>query len=50
MLADELNGSMVALVTPFDDNEQVQYERISELIEFHEEAGTSAIVVCGNHG
>lgn len=45
-------GSGVALVTPFTENteEEVHFEKIAELIEWHLEQGTDAIVVCGTTG
>jgi len=45
-----LEGSFVALVTPFKGDGGVDYDRISELIEFHIEAGTDGIVPCGCTG
>lgn len=43
------SGSMVALVTPFK-NGKIDEEKVTELIEFHIENGTSAIVPCGTTG
>lgn len=43
-------GSMVALVTPMDDSGQVDVKSLSELVEFHIEAGTDAIVAVGTTG
>jgi len=43
------SGSGVALVTPFSDN-GVNFEVLEELIEFHIENGTDAIVICGTTG
>lgn len=40
-------GSMVALVTPFNEDLSVNYEKIEELIEWHIENKTDAIVVLG---
>ena len=45
-----LQGSMVALVTPFDDSGQVDYAALERLVEFHIEAGTHAIVAVGTTG
>ena len=45
-----LQGSMVALVTPFDDAGQVDYVALERLVEFHIEAGTHAIVAVGTTG
>ena len=42
-------GSGVALVTPFTDN-KVNYNRIEELIEWHIENSTDAIIICGTTG
>lgn len=43
------SGSMVALITPFQDG-QVDYETLDELIEFHLESGTDGIVPVGTTG
>lgn len=45
-----LDGSFVAMVTPFKDDGSIDYDRISELIEFHIESGTDGIVPCGCTG
>jgi 4-hydroxy-tetrahydrodipicolinate synthase len=42
-------GSIVALVTPFKDD-AVDYEKLAELVEFHVEKGTNAILPCGTTG
>ena len=42
-------GSMVALVTPFRDG-KLDEKALKELIEFHIENGTSALVPCGTTG
>lgn len=42
-------GSMVALVTPMQ-NDQVDVPRLRELVEFHLEMGTSALVAAGTTG
>lgn len=42
-------GSMVALITPFKDGE-VDYASIDQLIEFHINNRTDALVVCGTTG
>jgi 4-hydroxy-tetrahydrodipicolinate synthase len=41
---------MVAIVTPFDRHGNVNYEKLKELIDFHVENGTSAVVVLGTTG
>lgn len=43
------SGSMVALVTPFHDGE-VDYKTLDELVDFHLESGTDAIVPVGTTG
>lgn len=43
-------GSAVALITPFDENGKVNFEKIKELVEFQIKNGTDAIVACGTTG
>ena len=43
-------GSAVALVTPFDENGNVNFDKIKELVDFQIENGTYAIVACGTTG
>lgn len=43
-------GSMVALVTPMNDDESVDFTRLEQLIEWHIASGTSAIVAVGTTG
>ena len=43
-------GSGVAMVTPFKENMEVDYEKLRELVEFHVEHKTDAIIVCGTSG
>lgn len=43
-------GSGVALVTPFDDDNKINYEKLKELVEFHIENKTDALVVVGTTG
>ena len=43
-------GSLVALVTPFDDNNRVDYASLKRLIDFHVERGTDGLVVAGTTG
>jgi len=42
-------GSMVALVTPFNDG-KVDWQSLENLIEFHIQNGTRGIVPCGTTG
>ncbi|HNP34981.1 MAG TPA: 4-hydroxy-tetrahydrodipicolinate synthase [Woeseiaceae bacterium] len=46
----ELTGSIVALVTPFDANNRVDYAALKGLIEFHIEQGTDGLVIAGTTG
>ena len=43
-------GSGVALITPMKENEEVNFEKLEELVEFHINNGTDAIVACGTTG
>lgn len=43
-------GSIVALATPFNIQGEVDFKVLSELIEWHIESGTDAIVLCGTTG
>ncbi|HID94597.1 MAG TPA: 4-hydroxy-tetrahydrodipicolinate synthase [Candidatus Latescibacteria bacterium] len=45
----KLEGSFVALVTPFKDG-RVNREKLKELVEFHLANGTDGIVPCGTTG
>ena len=44
------HGSIVAVVTPFKENFDVDYEAYARLIDLHLESGTHAIVPCGCTG
>lgn len=43
-------GSGVAIVTPFTTNNEVNYTKLAELIEWHIDQGTNAIIACGTTG
>lgn len=43
-------GAGVAIVTPFKESGEVNYEKFKELIEFQIQGGTDAIIVCGTTG
>lgn len=43
-------GSGVALITPFDENGEVNYSRLREILEFHLLNHTDAIIVTGTTG
>jgi len=43
-------GSLVAMITPFTKNDEVDEKGIKELVEFHIKNGTNGIVPCGTTG
>ena len=43
-------GSGVALVTPMNSDGSVNYDVLEQLLEFHVENGTDAIIACGTTG
>ena len=43
-------GAGVALITPFHDNGEVNYEKLEELLEEQIAGGTDAIISCGTTG
>ncbi|TCT14637.1 4-hydroxy-tetrahydrodipicolinate synthase [Natranaerovirga pectinivora] len=43
-------GSGVAIVTPFNENLEVNYEKFEEIIDYQIDNGTDSIVVCGTTG
>ncbi len=45
-------GSIVALITPFTDDaaQSVNRDKIAELVQFHADSNTAAIVPCGTTG
>jgi len=45
-----LKGSIVALVTPFNEDGSVNFDVLSQLIEFHIENKTDAILILGTTG
>jgi 4-hydroxy-tetrahydrodipicolinate synthase len=45
-----IKGSIVAIVSPMDDNGQIDYPAFDNLIQWHIESGTDAIVVVGTTG
>ena len=46
----DLKGSIVALVTPFAEDGSVDFDALANLIDFHLESGTDAILVLGTTG
>ena len=47
---NKFNGSGVALVTPFDNDNRINYLKLYELIDFHIANGTDYLVICGTTG
>jgi 4-hydroxy-tetrahydrodipicolinate synthase len=45
-----ISGSIVAIVTPMQDDGRLDFERFKALIDFHIEQGTDGIVVVGTTG
>ena len=45
-----LKGSIPALITPFDKNQNVDEEKLDFFIDWHIKNGTDAILVCGTTG
>jgi 4-hydroxy-tetrahydrodipicolinate synthase len=43
-------GSCVAVVTPFDQDGQIDFEMYAKLLDWHIEQGTDAILTCGTTG
>lgn len=43
-------GSGVAIVTPFNNDGSVNYEKLEELIDFQIDNGTDSIIICGTTG
>ncbi len=46
----KLEGSFVAIVTPFSPDGSVNYQKLGQLIDWHAEQGTDGIVVLGTTG
>lgn len=43
-------GSLVALVTPFDDDDRIDFAALERLIEFHAREGSDGLVIAGTTG
>lgn len=46
----KLEGSIVALITPFNEGGSVNFDQLERLLEFHVENGTDAILTLGTTG
>ncbi len=43
-------GAGVAIVTPFKENMEVNYDKLGELLDYQIENSTDSIVICGTTG
>ncbi len=43
-------GAGVAIVTPFNENKEVNYDKLGELLDYQIENGTDSIIICGTTG
>ena len=43
-------GAGVAIVTPFQENGEINYDKLDELIDYHCENDTDSIIICGTTG
>ncbi len=43
-------GAGVAIVTPFKENMEVNYDKLGELLDYQIEHGTDSVVICGTTG
>ena len=43
-------GSGVAIVTPFNADESVNYDKLDEMLDYHCNHGTDSIIICGTTG
>src|SRR6202043_3093387 len=50
MPKQKLTGSFVALITPFNKDGSVDFAAFRTLLRFHEDHGTSAILIMGSTG
>ncbi|MHC1592401.1 MAG: 4-hydroxy-tetrahydrodipicolinate synthase [Candidatus Helarchaeales archaeon] len=46
----ELKGSLVALITPMDDDGNIDFETLGKLLDFQMKNGTNGLVPCGTTG
>ena len=43
-------GAGIAIITPFDENNKVDFQKLEQIIEYQIENGTDALIVCGTTG
>jgi len=50
MKSPVFTGANVAIITPFDENGKIDFERFGKLVDFQIDGGINAITVCGTTG
>ena len=45
-----IKGSWAALITPFTQNDQIDFAALDRLLDLHLAAGTDGLVICGTTG
>lgn len=50
MSREKIEGSFVALITPFNDNGSVDFGAFETLLQFQEQNGTAAVLIMGSTG
>ena len=50
MSKERITGSFVALITPFNEDGSIDFEGCRTLLDFHENNGTSAVLIMGSTG
>lgn len=43
-------GAGVAIITPFNEDESINYDKLDQLIDYHCNNGTDSIIICGTTG
>ena len=43
----DIKGSMVALITPFNEDKSINYDKLEELLEFHIANKTDCVLILG---
>lgn len=43
-------GAGVAIVTPFNEDESINYDKLDQLLDYHCSHGTDSIIICGTTG
>lgn len=50
MTGSRIEGSFVALITPFNNDGSIDFEGFRTLLQFHEDNGTAAVLIMGSSG